>query len=478
MTVTLCVTAFAAGSDTVALRVSALKKDGSTVFINEYSDLAEGWNQAIALANDGNEMKKNEYDRIVIDIYADWVAVDGGFSDSGVGFNSEAIQFPDDVRVTMNLNGHTIDRGIRDGYRYNGEVIRIGENADVIINGGTITGGWSCNVAGGIRIGDGANVTLNNVNVVGNIAEDSDGAAIAVYEGATLTMKGGSLADNAVLSTTEETASFSTGVLYVEDAEAHINGVTIQNNVAKNHGTQGIAVTAVKEAYVKLDDCKLLNNGGSDASLNCVAALSIIYAKDNSTIDITGCEISSNGSADACDHDTAIIYIREGSMEMIQTNLTGNRSRYLLKISDSANAKYSHIFIKGGSMKDNLVYGVFTGCCKDNAGSRIESVTFNNNKTAGADGKHTFCFDKATDLTFWRCELGDSTFNDRNLVKFTGLSMVQGNGLRLASVFGEGSVSDLISLLALAVSVASVVVIVVSNNKQDASEKKTANPDE
>ena len=67
MTVTLCVTAFAAGSDTVALRVSALKKDGSTVFINEYSDLAEGWNQAIALANDGNEMKKNEYDRIVID---------------------------------------------------------------------------------------------------------------------------------------------------------------------------------------------------------------------------------------------------------------------------------------------------------------------------------------------------------------------------------------------------------------------------
>ena len=165
-------------------------------------------------------------------------------------------------------------------------------------------------------------------------------------------------------------------------------------------------------------------------------------------------------------------------MEMIQTSLTGNRSRYLLKISDSANAKYSHIFIKGGSMKDNLVYGVFTGCCKDNAGSRFESVTFNNNKTAGADGKHIFCFDKATDLTFWRCEFGDSTFNDRNLVKFTGLSMLQGNGLRLASVFGEGSVSDLISLLALAVSVASVVVIVVSNNKQDASEKKTANPDE
>ena len=139
-----------------------------------------------------------KYDRIVVVLYTDWNAVNGEFCNFGEGFDYDAIFFPANVRVTLNMNGHKINRGMTT-WEYNGEVMCVNNNADVIINDGTITGGWSSNGAGGIHIHDGAKVTLNNVNVVGNKADDDDGAGIAVYDGATLIMNGGSLKNNIVI---------------------------------------------------------------------------------------------------------------------------------------------------------------------------------------------------------------------------------------------------------------------------------------
>jgi hypothetical protein len=82
---TLCITAFAADDAPAAgtvLRVSALKKDGTTiVVIKDYDNFEDGWNYAMELAGDSKELKKNAYDRIVVDIYTDWNAVDGEFTD-------------------------------------------------------------------------------------------------------------------------------------------------------------------------------------------------------------------------------------------------------------------------------------------------------------------------------------------------------------------------------------------------------------
>ncbi len=210
----LCVTTFAA--DEPVMTVSGLTKDGP-VKIKDYTSFEAGWNFAMDKAKDSNYLDNNDYVRIVVDLLTDWEAnAKGEFGDSdGVGFRQSTIYVPDSARVMLNMNGHTIDRGLGDNNELDGEVICIEEDSDVIINGGkngdaivmadvekttaqfgTIKGGNSDNGAGGIHIQDDARVTLNNVKIVGNVADGDDGGGIAMYDQASLIMNGGGFFDN------------------------------------------------------------------------------------------------------------------------------------------------------------------------------------------------------------------------------------------------------------------------------------------
>ena len=92
---TLCIPAFAANEPAAGtvLRVSALKKDGKTIeFIGDYNNFEDGWNAAMDIAGDTKKMKNNHYDRVVVDLLADWTATDGEFTDdfwNGPGFDWE-----------------------------------------------------------------------------------------------------------------------------------------------------------------------------------------------------------------------------------------------------------------------------------------------------------------------------------------------------------------------------------------------------
>jgi hypothetical protein len=101
-----------------AISVTMLYKDG-TKETTYYRFFEYGWNLAIGAA------KTNAYDRVIVDLYDDWNAVDGQFTDefhNGEGFDWDAIYIPANVRVTLNMNGHTIDRGLTEN-EYNGEVM-------------------------------------------------------------------------------------------------------------------------------------------------------------------------------------------------------------------------------------------------------------------------------------------------------------------------------------------------------------------
>ena len=186
----LCVPVWAedAPAAGVVLRVSALKKTASDKLepqvLRDFERFQDGWNYAMKIAGDDDEMDDNQYERIVVDIYADWTAdKSGDFTDeiwNGKGFKHDTIYVPTDAKVTLNLNGHTIDRGLTDDID-DGEVMFINDDADIIINNGTIKGGFSNSEGGGLYI-EGAMVTLNNVNITGNIVEDDDGAGIAHYK--------------------------------------------------------------------------------------------------------------------------------------------------------------------------------------------------------------------------------------------------------------------------------------------------------
>ena len=77
----LCVAVFAAeapASD-VVLRVSAEKRDGSTVVVKDYTSFEDGWNAAMELASNPKELNTNGYARVIVDICSDWNAVNGEF---------------------------------------------------------------------------------------------------------------------------------------------------------------------------------------------------------------------------------------------------------------------------------------------------------------------------------------------------------------------------------------------------------------
>ena len=135
----LCVTTLAAEStDDFVITVSAEKEDGTVVKLEDYPSFEAGWNFAMEKAKDNNYLDNNDYVRIVVDLLTDWNAnEEGEFGDSdGVGFRQSTIYVPESARVMLNMNGHTIDRGLGDNNELDGEVICIEEDSDVIINGG------------------------------------------------------------------------------------------------------------------------------------------------------------------------------------------------------------------------------------------------------------------------------------------------------------------------------------------------------
>ena len=314
----LCFTAFAAEpAEGVVLRVSALKRDDTTVVIKDYTVFEDGWNAAMELAVNSKELNANDYARVIVDIYADWNAnSEGEFTESfmnGKGFNWDAIYFQPNVKMTLNLNGRTINRGLTE-WEYNGEVMYIDKRADIIINEGTITGGFSCNGAGGIHINDGANVVLNNVNVVGNSTDDDDGAGIAVYGGANLTMNGGTVVGNKAYG------SSVGGGIYVLRAHATLNDVTISDNelITSVIGGTGYWATGagccVSEGTLTLNNCTVKDNH----SARYGGGLALMYAGN---LVVNNCTVTGNSAGI---QGSAIAIIEEGNCLVDSSDVTGN----------------------------------------------------------------------------------------------------------------------------------------------------------
>ena len=176
------ISAFAAESTSVI----KVQYDSETKTFDVFDD---GWNFAMEQANDGKE--------VYVTLLKDWTADDGQFTDdwsNGPGFDYDTIYFADDVNITLDLGGHTIDRGLTSS-ELNGEVMFVNDDANVTVKNGTIKGGYSNNGAGGIHIED-ANVKLIDLTFTGNRVRDDDGAAIQHVDGGELYMKNCRFVDN------------------------------------------------------------------------------------------------------------------------------------------------------------------------------------------------------------------------------------------------------------------------------------------
>ena len=428
------------------LTLSALKTDGTVEKLEEYRSFEEGWNTAMSLANDKTWMRANEYESVVVDLHADWVATNGRFTQdlfNGAGFSNDTIFIPEFGSVILNMKGHTIDRGLTDN-RSNGEVIYIMPSAKVTINNGTITGGYSHNGAGGIHVNSGVHLTLNNVHVDGNWVEDDDGAAMALYD-ATLVMNGGSISNN-VFHISESFYLEGYGSLYLSDSTAVLNGVEIKGN-----GTCGKSFAFgmgiyVDDSVVTMKNCYVAQNvyaGGPD---DFKASGSIIDVHGStSVLDIADCKFENNGAEGW--GGNCLLKLHDGTVKIANSEFLNNELKYIL-LCDDVLLEITDCLFKGNAGN------VFDGAAK--AGSYFASSIFSENTTR--ENHQTFYFDKENQLEFTDCEFGNSSFNDRSRATFDGKTGV-------GSIFGEGSLSMIVAITALIASVAAIFVSVSSKKK-------------
>ena len=411
--------------------------DGTTSSTRYYKAFEGGWNYAMEAA------VNSAYERVTVDLYADWSADDDDdFIETflnGPGFKWRTIYIDDDARITLNMNGHTIDRHVADAEE-DGEVILIDTGANVIINDGTITGGHSDTGAGGLNIKSGANVTLNNVNVVGNISEDDDGAGIAVY-GATLTMNGGSLENNLVYN---EYMNFchAYGALYMSDSTATLNGVKIAHNrIAGYHTSRGVVI-CIDDSTLTMKNCTVADNGRTE-SVDANSLIAVWGA--TSVLDITSCTFENND-----DNGTAAFFdVVDGTLKMRDSAIINNMPAGII-FADDALIEVTNCRFEGNN--GDVFSGVAVG------ESKFDSCTFSDNGKGGYD---TFFFKEGNQLEFTNCEFGNSTFNDRSLATFNGQP-----GNAVGSIFGEGSLTMIVALLALIASGVAIFLVVYYNKKK------------
>lgn len=467
----LSITAFAA--DEPVMTVSGLTKDGP-VKIGDYTSFEAGWNFAMEKAKDSKYLDNNQYDRIVVDLFADWVANEEGVfgDDDGVGFPEDTIYIPEKARVMLNMNGHTIDRGLGDRNQFDGEVIYIDEKADVIINGGksgdaiaraddthatfgTITGGNNDGGAGGIHIQDDAKVTLNNVKIVNNVADGDYGAGIAVYDGAKFTMNGGGFIDNKNNSYTATTwGIYALGAgIYIEDSTASFDNVLFEGNQFTYHVGNGAALYAY-DSSVTMNKCKVVGNGEKNEADGTVGAKTIITIEDGEMF-IKETDFIGNGDvAEFPGEETCLIdvdtYIGSSQISIDNCTFTQNNVGYII---DCVNQDITVTRSRFTDNKSNVLH------CSSDTKTIFTDCVLNNNIGTLSDSNYTINVDFEGDgPTFANCDMGNSTYNDRNRVQIKN----GGTG----SIFGEGSFPMIIAILSLIASGVAIFLVVYYNKKK------------
>lgn len=450
------------------LRVTATKGE-DTVLIGDYTNFEEGWNIAVKEGRT-TRTKFTGYERVIVDFYTDWISADdGNFTDdkwqegNRLGFNNDTIHIPDDAILTINLNGHTIKRVLPDSIS-DGEVMYIDEDADVIINNGTITGGKSTNGAGGIHIHD-AHVTLNNVHIVGNLADNDDGGGIALYDDATLVMNGGSVSNN--ITHGNSFIVYGSGV-YIHESSAFFTNVTFENNQGRERSTQGAAVY-VDDGTLSMDNCKVIGNGLEEPASGDErrAAYSIISIVGGSNVTLQKTAFLQNGYPREVPVSyntqkfTAVISSKASYLTMEKCTFADNKQVYLIE------SEATVLNVTESDFSGNQSFAFFGNCARG-FNSAFTNCKFSYNEPM-LKLDDTFCFNLSdAGLSFIDCEFGDATFNNKGAAQFVDTDVANGRSLRFGSIFGEGSLSMIVALLALIASGVSIFLTVYYNKKKTA----------
>ncbi len=235
--------------------------------------------------------------------------------------------------VVVDLNGHTIDRGMPDR---GGNVIKIDWNGSLTIKdsspdkSGKITGGSTRSPGGGVYVGQGCTFIMDGGSIYGNSTMDNDncqGGGVYVGQGATFIMNDGSIINNSTYAAEESEQKGPGGGVYVGQGAAFImNGGFITENWSQGSNTcQGGGVYVGQGAAFTM-------NGGTINDNISTGNGSGVYVADNSTFSFNNnAQVTDNLRVFADDNyneveKTENIYLAANAMIHITEPLDGARA--------------------------------------------------------------------------------------------------------------------------------------------------------
>ena len=232
--------------------------------------------------------------------------------------------------VVVDLNGHTIDRGMPDS---GGNVIKIDWNGSLTIKdsspdkSGTITGGFTRSPGGGVYVGQGCTFIMDGGSIYGNGTMENDncqGGGVYVGQGATFIMNDGSIINNSTYGDSEQKGPGG-GVYVGQGATFTMNGGFITENWSQGSNTcQGGGV------YVEQEGTFTMNGGTINENISTGNG-SGVYVADNSTFSFNNNAQVINNLRQFDDNDywaekTENIYLAANAMIHITEPLNGARA--------------------------------------------------------------------------------------------------------------------------------------------------------
>ncbi len=281
----------------------------------------------------------------VVAIGAEWADLQAELEKGGVviitsnytaGADDEALTIK--KNVTLDLNGHTISRGLSEA-KENGYVILVKKYTSLTITdssesqNGLITGGYNSGNGGGIYIEQGTlklqgGTIANNKSLEGNGYWGTGGGVFST--GGHFYMTGGTFSDNY--------AQGGGGGVHAINGTLCITGGTFTNNIA---GSKGGAIRT-NTANAVISNCTIIGNTTTNDEQGRGAG---IYM-EKYDLTLTNCVIKDNNSK----VEGGGIFVLNGTLTANNCTITGNES----PVGGCVSMKDGTYIMNGGIYKDNV----------------------------------------------------------------------------------------------------------------------------
>lgn len=234
-----------------------------------------------------------------ITLTGDVVACDG----------ESALQVPAGRTVTIDLNGHKIDRHLAQGIK-NGYVMEVRGSLTIcdnsserngMITGGNHKGSSPSSYGGGIRVQGQGIVTLESGSITGNTSEHF-GGGVSLQSTSKFYMNGGSVTGN--------TSMYGAGIAASDNSTVSISGGTISGNTASYLGG-GLNLNV---------DCNFIMTGGEIKNNTAVKGAGGINYVSRGAIKFGGSATVTDNSAGGKAYN---VHIPDGKTLTIESALTG-----------------------------------------------------------------------------------------------------------------------------------------------------------